>query len=103
MSAWQQQLDDADAPMYPIGVVARVLEVSVQVVRRYDTEDVVSPDRSPGGQRRYSRTDVERLAYALELAAEGIPPCGIRRILDLEDRLAAAEEALAEREVAEQR
>jgi MerR family transcriptional regulator, heat shock protein HspR len=95
MVAWQQRIEDEAEPVYPIGVVARLLDVSVQVIRRYDTEDVVTPDRSDGGQRRYSRADVQRLAYALELTAEGIPSNGIRRIFDLEERLATAEEAVA--------
>lgn len=95
MPDWQDQLDDADAALYPIGVVADLLDVTVATLRRYDEEQVVRPDRSQGGQRRYSRSDIARLARALELADEGIPANGIRRILDLESRLADAEDRLA--------
>lgn len=84
---WEERLDDHDAPVYPIGVVADLLDVSVQIVRRYDDEDVVEPERSGGGQRRYSRRDIARLAHVLELADEGIPMAGIRRILALEQQL----------------
>lgn len=84
---WEERLDDHDAPVYPIGVVADLLDVSVQVVRRYDDVDVVEPERSDGGQRRYSRRDIARLAHVLELAGEGISVAGIRRILDLERQL----------------
>lgn len=88
MEDWEARLDDEDAAVYPIGVVAELLGVSVQVVRRYDEEDLVEPQRSSGGQRRYSRRDIARLARVLELVGEGVSPEGVRRILDLEDELA---------------
>lgn len=88
---WERRLDDEGAPVYAIGVVADLLKVSVQVIRRYDDAAMVEPDRSEGGQRRYSRRDIARLAHILELADEGISTAGIKRILALEDRLASVE------------
>lgn len=93
---WEERLDDKDEPVYPIGVVADLLNVSVQVVRRYDEPDMVAPDRSDGGQRRYSRRDIARLARILELSDEGISGAGIRRILALEQELASARESAAD-------
>lgn len=89
LQQWEVRLDDVDAAVYPIGVVAELLGVSVQVVRRFDDEGVVEPHRSEGGQRRYSRREIERLAHALQLGEEGISAAGIRRIMALEDELAA--------------
>lgn len=86
---WERRLGDSRAALYPIGVVAEVLEVSVQVVRRYDDRALVQPRRTPGGQRRYSRRDIDRLSRAIDLAAEGIPLAGVKRILALEDEVAA--------------
>lgn len=61
----------------------------MRVVRRYDDDDeIVEPQRSPGGQRRYSRNDIARLARVLELVEDGVSTRGIKRILDLEDELA---------------
>lgn len=91
MVDWQQRLDDDAEPVYPIGVVAELLGVSVQVVRRYDEPDLVAPERSEGGQRRYSRRDIARLARILELSEEGVSAPGIKRILALEGELAADE------------
>ncbi len=88
---WREVLEDPSTPLYTVGVVAELLNVDVQVVRRYDQEGVVSPDRTEGGQRRYSREDIERLARAISLADEGIPGTGIRRIMELEDRLSHME------------
>ncbi len=74
--------------MYTIGVVSDLLDVDVQAIRRYDDAGIVRPDRSDSGQRRYSRTDIARLAHALELAGEGVTLPGIKRILDLESEVA---------------
>ncbi|MDP8978722.1 MAG: MerR family transcriptional regulator [Actinomycetota bacterium] len=89
MEPWQRRLADEQAPLYTIGVVAELLDVSVQVVRRYDGQGFVQPERTRSGQRRYSRADIGRLARVLRLAAENIPVSGIMRILELEDRLEA--------------
>ena len=59
-------------------------------VRRYDAEGLVTPERSSGRQRRYSRLDVSRLARAGLLAEDGVALVGIRRIMALEDRLTRA-------------
>lgn len=91
MDQWEDRLADDGKPVFSIGVVAELLDLPVQSVRRYDDESVVSPSRTDGGQRRYSRNDVVRLARARDLADDGITTTGIRRILDLEDRLDAAE------------
>lgn len=91
-------LDDQDAPLYTIGVVAELLGVDVQTLRRHDQAGLLKPGRSAAGQRRYSRRDIAQLARTLELASEGIPTAGIERILDLEERLRRAESAAGQGE-----
>lgn len=84
---WERMLDDPDEPLYPVGVVAELLDVDPQVVRGYDQRGLVTPGRAASGHRRYSRQDIRRLARAMRLADEGIPTTGIDRILALEDEL----------------
>ncbi len=86
--SFREQLDDPDAPLYTVGVVAELLGVDVQVVRGYDQRGLVAPKRSASGHRRYSRHDVERLSRAIQLADEGLSTAGIGRVLSLEDELA---------------
>jgi DNA-binding transcriptional MerR regulator len=95
--AWEEALDDATEPLYTVGVVAELMGVEPQVVRSYDRRGVVRPGRARSGHRRYSRDHIRRLARAMRLSEEGIPPRGITRILELEDALArhADEDALA--------
>ncbi len=84
---WEERLEDPAAPLFTIGVVADLLHTDVATIRRYGDTGIVSPGRSDSGQRRYSRNEIAQLARALDLAAEGITPPGIRRILDLEDQV----------------
>lgn len=84
---WEDTLDDPDEPLYSVGLVADLMGVDAQVVRGYDKRGLVEPGRSRAGHRRYSRSDIHRLARAMKLADEGIPAAGIERILGLEDEL----------------
>jgi len=83
-------IDDEHAPIYTVGQVAGMLGVQPAFVRRLDTEAVVQPARSDGGQRRYSRAEIAAVQQVAAMADEGMSLAGIRRILVLEaqvDRL----------------
>ncbi len=85
---WRRCLDDPRAPLYTIAVVAELLDIDPQVIRRYETAGLFECARPSGNQRRYSRLDIERLAAALELARQGHPRVSIIRIIELERRVA---------------
>ena len=76
--------DDENAPLYSVGQVAEMLGVQPAFVRRLDSEHVVEPSRSEGGQRRYSRAEIERVQRVAAMADQGMSLAGIRRILVLE-------------------
>ena len=60
-----------------------------QTLRQYDRVGLVSPGRTGGGGRRYSLRDIELLREVAELTAAGIGLEGVRRILELENQVAA--------------
>ena len=66
------------------------------VLRRLDEQDIVSPSRSDGGQRRYSRREVERLREVVALTEGGITLPGVREVLALRQRVSDLEEELDE-------
>ncbi|MEV0586001.1 MerR family transcriptional regulator [Nonomuraea sp. NPDC050310] len=76
--------DDEHAPLYSLGQVAEMLQVQQAYLRRLDQHEVVSPGRSPGGQRRYSRRDILAVQHVTRMADEGMTLNAIRRILELE-------------------
>ncbi len=88
-------IDNVDAPLYTVGQVAAMLRVQTAFLRRLDSEDLISPERSDGGQRRYTRSEIDQIHRVSELAGEGLTLAGIRRLLALE-----AEVGQLKREVA---
>lgn len=93
--------DDEHAPLYTVGQVAGMLDVQPAFLRRLDVEEVVQPARSDGGQRRYSRSEINRVQQVSTMADEGMTLASIRRILLLEAEVAdlhqQLEDALAAR------
>lgn len=81
-------LDDENAPLYTVGQVAQMLEVKHAFLRRVDELQVVSPQRSAGGQRRYTRVEIRVIQQVVTMTDEGMTLPAIRRIMELEQRLA---------------
>lgn len=65
-----------------------MLDTSPTTIRNWEERyGVIAPDRSPGGHRLYSRTDVERLRFILAELARGLTAADAHRML--EERLEA--------------
>jgi MerR family transcriptional regulator, heat shock protein HspR len=89
-------IDSLNAPLYTVGQVAAMLEVQPAFLRRLDSEDLVSPARSDGGQRRYSRSEIYQIQRVSELAGEGLTLAGIRRLLAMEAEVADLRREIAQ-------
>jgi MerR family transcriptional regulator/heat shock protein HspR len=81
-------IDDVEAPLYTVGQVSSMLDVQPAFLRRLDSESLVCPGRSEGGQRRYSRSEIDRVHRVSVLAGEGMTLGGIKRLLALEAEVA---------------
>lgn len=78
---------DLNTPVFAIAAAAELAEMHPQTLRQYDRIGLVSPQRTSGNTRRYSLRDIERLREVARLSAEGLSLEGIRRVLQLEDRV----------------
>jgi DNA-binding transcriptional MerR regulator len=68
--------------VYSIGAVAKMLGIPVQTLRSWEERyNEVVPVRSAGGQRLYSRDDVERLRFIREQTRSGLQPADAHRLL----------------------
>jgi len=89
-----------DAAVFVISVAAELTGLHPQTLRTYERLGLITPGRTGGGGRRYSTRDIDQLRGIAALTSAGIGLEGVRRILDLENRLAALsarnEELLAE-------
>lgn len=79
----------AERGVYGISVAAELSGAAVQSLRLWERHGLLTPDRSDGGTRRYSRADLTRIARIIALVGEGVNIAGIGRILHLEDDNAA--------------
>lgn len=89
-------LDDADYPAYTTGQAAELLGVQQAFLRSLDVADVLRPQRSDGGHRRYSRRQLELVGRIRVLFDEGHTLAATARIIGLEDELAAAHDQITE-------
>jgi MerR family transcriptional regulator/heat shock protein HspR len=62
-----------------------------QTLRIYENKGLVRPQRTPGGTRLYSETDLDRLRIIQRLTTEvGLNLAGVELVLRLEDELRKA-------------
>jgi MerR family transcriptional regulator, heat shock protein HspR len=91
------QAHDADLGVYGISVAAELVGMAVPSLRLYESHGLLEPDRTPGGTRRYSVNDLERLRSIADLLEVGVNLTGISMILELQEdnsRLEAENAAL---------
>jgi MerR family transcriptional regulator/heat shock protein HspR len=88
-----------DAPVFVISVAAELTGMHPQTLRGYDRIGLVSPGRTGGGGRRYSWHDIEQLREIARLTGQGIGLEGVRKILELQEELAALREQVTALEV----
>ena len=73
--------DRTDA-IYSIGAVARMLGVPAQTLRAWeDRYQQIVPARSGGGQRLYSRDQVDQLSFIRNQIEQGLQPADAHRLL----------------------
>ena len=83
--------------VFVISVAAELAGMHPQTLRQYDRLGLVSPQRTGGGGRRYSEEDVARLREVQRLSQEeGVNLAGIKRIIELENQVAALRQRVAE-------
>jgi DNA-binding transcriptional MerR regulator len=86
------KFDDDDYPAYTMGRAAEMLGTTPGFLRSLDEAKLITPQRSPGGHRRYSRYQLRLAARARELLDQGTPLDAACRIIILEDQLAEAQQ-----------
>ncbi|MFD5319038.1 MerR family transcriptional regulator [Streptomyces sp. NPDC127098] len=84
-------LDDDDYPAYTMGRAAEMLDTTPAFLRTLGEHRLITPLRSEGGHRRYSRYQLRIAARARELVDRGTPIEAACRIIILEDQLEEAQ------------
>ena len=87
---------NSDQPIFVISVAAELADMHPQTLRQYDRLGIVKPSRAPGKSRRYSQRDINMLREVQRLSQEGVSLEGIKRILELENQVAALQSRVSE-------
>lgn len=75
--------------VFVISVAAELAGMHPQTLRIYERRGLIEPYRTPGGTRRYSQADIDRLRLISELTDRGLNLEGVRHVLELRDEVAS--------------
>lgn len=75
---------DGERGLYAISVVAELLGTGQQNIRLYERRGLLTPERTAGGTRQYSESDLAILRRIGELLEEGLNLAGVAKVLELE-------------------
>jgi DNA-binding transcriptional MerR regulator len=79
---YRRQVAERGRPLFSIGAVARMLDLAPATIRTWEARyGLVVPDRSSGGQRLYSRDQVDRLRFVKDEIGRGRRPGEAHRLL----------------------
>ena len=78
-------MNESTRAVFVISVAAELAGMHPQTLRIYERKGLIDPFRTPGGTRRYSREDIERLQLIQELTSQGLNLEGVRRVLALQE------------------
>jgi MerR family transcriptional regulator/heat shock protein HspR len=78
---------DPGRGLFSISVAAELTGLHPHTLRLYEQEGLLAPARSPGGARRYSTDDIDRLHQITALTTDGVNLAGVRRILQLQEQM----------------
>lgn len=83
--------------MYSIGALSRATGVKIPTIRFYEDKGLLAPEgRTSGGQRRYDRAGLERLAFIRHGRDLGLPLDAIAELISLDPNDHTTTHAIAE-------
>lgn len=81
--------------VFVISVAAELAGMHPQTLRIYERKGLIDPFRTPGGTRRYSQDDIDRLQMIQDLTGQGLNLEGVRQVLELQEENSRLKKKLA--------
>lgn len=78
---------EEETGVYVMSVAAELVGTHPQTLREYERRGLISPQRSSGGNRRYTARDIERILRVKKLREEGMSLTAIASLLEYEQAL----------------
>ncbi len=67
-------------PLFPIGTVMQLTELTARQIRYYEEHELISPARTDGNRRLFSLNDIDRLLEIKDLIDQGVNMAGIKQL-----------------------
>ncbi|MFZ3579798.1 MerR family transcriptional regulator [Virgibacillus sp. DJP39] len=74
-------MDRRSMPLFAIGIVMKLTELTARQIRHYEDNDLINPERTSGNQRLFSFNDVDRLLEIKNLLDKGVNLAGVKLLL----------------------
>eukprot|EP01155_Anaeramoeba_flamelloides_P020258 Anaeramoba_flamelloidesa578687_87.p2 GENE.a578687_87~~a578687_87.p2 ORF type:complete len:126 (-),score=5.92 a578687_87:110-487(-) len=88
-------LKEFEKPQFLISQVAQMLNIHPQTLRQYEREGLITPSRTNGKIRQYSKKDLEEIKYILTLTRDvGVNLAGVDIILKMNRRVEELESVI---------
>jgi MerR family glutamine synthetase transcriptional repressor len=84
-------------PLFPMGIVMQLTELSARQIRYYEEHGLISPARTEGNRRLFSFNDIDRLLEIKELIEQGVNLAGIKQIFAARQATTPPNEPVAEK------
>lgn len=78
-------MTESTRAVFVISVAAELAGMHPQTLRIYERKGLIDPFRTPGGTRRYSQDDIERLQLIQDMTTAGMNLEGVKRVLALQE------------------
>ncbi|WP_312857300.1 MerR family transcriptional regulator [Neobacillus endophyticus] len=79
-------------PLFPIGTVMQLTELSARQIRYYEEHQLISPARTEGNRRLFSLNDIDRLLEIKDLIDQGVNMAGIKQLFLVKDQQSILQE-----------
>ncbi|RFU71379.1 MerR family transcriptional regulator [Peribacillus saganii] len=83
-------------PLFPIGIVMQLTELSARQIRYYEEHQLIHPARTEGNRRLFSLIDIDRLLEIKDLLEQGVNLAGIKKILEVNKEQEAVNTIISE-------
>ena len=79
-------------PLFSIGTVMQLTELSARQIRYYEEHQLISPARTEGNRRLFSLNDIDRLLEIKDLIDQGVNMAGIKQLFLVKEQHANEKE-----------
>jgi MerR family transcriptional regulator, glutamine synthetase repressor len=79
-------------PLFPIGIVMQLTELTARQIRYYEEHQLISPARTDGNRRMFCLNDIDKLLEIKDLIDQGVNMAGIKQLFLVKETQSTSQE-----------